>query len=124
MCHRVAGAYGSIDALATSKTGVSVGNRFERRDGSRVVVDIAASAESFGCIGRVAADEDALGRALDEARSADVTTVIHCPTAPGRPLLDAGAFWDLGVPKVATDERVRRLGEEHAAQRAARQRAL
>jgi 3D-(3,5/4)-trihydroxycyclohexane-1,2-dione acylhydrolase (decyclizing) len=118
------GAYGSIDHLARSKAGVSVGNRFERRDGSRVVVDIAASAEAFGCRGCRVTDAEQLARALEEARAASTTTVIHCPTAPGRPLLGAGAFWDLGVPRVAAHERVRRLGEEHERERVARQRQL
>jgi 3D-(3,5/4)-trihydroxycyclohexane-1,2-dione acylhydrolase (decyclizing) len=112
------GAYGSIDALARGKSGVSVGNEFvARSDGRPLPVDYAANAESFGCSGRRADDAEALAAALAEAREADVTTVIHCPTVPHRPLLDTGAFWDLGVPEVAADESTRALADAHLAAR-------
>ena len=111
-------AFGSIDALARGKTGVSVGNEFvARSDGRPLGVDYAANAESFGCSGRRAEDAGALAAALAEAREGDVTTVIHCPTAPGRPLPDSGAFWDLGVPEEAADESVRALAAAHLADR-------
>src|SRR5690349_16407592 len=49
------------------------------------------------------------GRRGDPARAAPnrpgggaTTTVIHCPVAPGE-TPPSGAFWDLGVPEVATD---------------------
>jgi 3D-(3,5/4)-trihydroxycyclohexane-1,2-dione acylhydrolase (decyclizing) len=107
-------AYGSIDALARGKAGVSVGNEFvARADGGRLAVDYAANANSFGCRGRRADDVEALSAALAEAREGDVTTVIHCPTMPGRPLLDSGAFWDLGVPETADSEPARALAETH-----------
>ena len=115
-------SYGSIDTLALSKAGVSVGNRFERRDGLPVAVDYAASAESFGCRGVRVDDVSALIEALAEARAGEATTVIHCPTVRGRPLLDAGAFWDLGVPEVATDAKTQALAEQHLAARRQRQR--
>jgi 3D-(3,5/4)-trihydroxycyclohexane-1,2-dione acylhydrolase (decyclizing) len=118
------GGYGSIDQLALTKTGVSVGNRFERRDGEPVAVDYAAAAGSFGCRGVRADDAGALAHALAEARGGDATTVIHCPTVPGRPLLDSGAFWDLGVPETAGDAPVRELAERHLRERAGRQRRL
>lgn len=116
-------AYGSIDALALGHTGSSVGNRFERRgDGTPLPVDYAASAAAFCCRGVRAEDAAALRAALDEARAGEATTVIHCPTVPGRPLLDAGAFWDLGVPAVATQPEAARLGAEHEQRRARLQR--
>jgi hypothetical protein len=43
---------------------------------------------------------------------------------PGRPLLDSGAFWDLGVPETARDAPVRELAERHLRERANRQRRL
>ena len=111
-------AYGSIDALARGKSGVSVGNELvARAGGGPLPVDYAANAGSFGCRGRRADDGDALAAALAEAREGDVTTVIHCPTAPGRPLLDTGAFWDLGVPEAATSESTRALAQAHLAAR-------
>jgi len=42
---------------------------------------------------------------------------------PGRPLLDSGAFWDLGVPAVAADADAERLAAEHERRRARLQRA-
>jgi 3D-(3,5/4)-trihydroxycyclohexane-1,2-dione acylhydrolase (decyclizing) len=112
------GAYSSIDALARGKSGVSVGNEFvARADGGRLAVDYAANAESFGCRGRRADDVETLSAALADAREGGVTTVIHCPTMPGRPLLDSGAFWDLGVPEAAESESARALGEAHVATR-------
>jgi 3D-(3,5/4)-trihydroxycyclohexane-1,2-dione acylhydrolase (decyclizing) len=116
--------YGSIDQLALTSIGVSIGNRFERRDGSPVAVDYAAAAESFGCRGVRADDPDGLAGALADARAGEVTTVIHCPTVPRRPLLGSGAFWDLGVPEIARDASVRERAEEHVRERAARQRWL
>jgi 3D-(3,5/4)-trihydroxycyclohexane-1,2-dione acylhydrolase (decyclizing) len=115
-------AYGSIDALALAKSGVSLGNRFVRRDGSRVAVDYAATAEGFGCRGRRVTDAGELADALAEARAGDETTVIHCPTAPGRPLLGSGAFWDLGVAETAEDETAGELARAHLRERAERQR--
>ena len=112
------GAYGSIDQLALTKTGVSVGNRFELR------VDHAAVARSLGCRGVRVDDAAALAQALAEARAGDATTVIHCPTVPGLPLLGSGAFWDLGVPETAADPQVRELAEAHLRERAERQRRL
>lgn len=117
------GAYGSIDALARSRSGVSVGNRFVGRgDGRRLPVDFAANAQSFGCVGRRADDAAALAAALREARQGDATTVIHCPTRPGRPLLDTGVFWDLGVPEAAAEGPARALAEAHVEARARLQR--
>jgi 3D-(3,5/4)-trihydroxycyclohexane-1,2-dione acylhydrolase (decyclizing) len=89
-----------------------------------VAVDYAAAAESFGCRGVRADDPGALAEALAEARAADGTTVIHCPTVPGRPLLGSGAFWDLGVPETARDASVRELAAGHLRERAGRQRRL
>ncbi|HTE62117.1 MAG TPA: 3D-(3,5/4)-trihydroxycyclohexane-1,2-dione acylhydrolase (decyclizing) [Solirubrobacteraceae bacterium] len=110
--------YGSIDALARGKSGVSIGNEFLAREGGgALAVDYAANAASFGCRGRRADDADALADALADARDGGVTTVIHCPTAPGRPLLDTGAFWDLGVPEAAGAESVRALAAAHLAGR-------
>jgi len=92
-------AYGSIDQLARTSAGVSVGNEFSGADGAPLRIDYAANAESFGCRGVRAQDAGELAAALEEARAVDRTTVIHCPTVRGRPLLGSGAFWDLGVPE-------------------------
>jgi 3D-(3,5/4)-trihydroxycyclohexane-1,2-dione acylhydrolase (decyclizing) len=113
------GGYGSIDALARSQAGVSVGNAFvERASGERLAVDYAANARSFGCHGVRAASTGELRAALAAARAADRTTVIVCPTAPGRPLIASGAFWDLGVPEIGADPAPGHLAERARLQRA------
>jgi 3D-(3,5/4)-trihydroxycyclohexane-1,2-dione acylhydrolase (decyclizing) len=108
------GAYGSIDALARGKSGASIGNEFVARADRRPLgVDYAANAASFGCVGRRADDAETLAAALGEAREGEMTTLIHCPTRPDRPLLDTGVFWDLGAPETAADAQTRALAEAH-----------
>jgi 3D-(3,5/4)-trihydroxycyclohexane-1,2-dione acylhydrolase (decyclizing) len=69
-------------------------------------------------------DRAALRSALDAARAADTTTVIHCPVVAGE-IPASGAFWDLGVPEAASDEAAnRRFARELDRRRAARQRPL
>jgi 3D-(3,5/4)-trihydroxycyclohexane-1,2-dione acylhydrolase (decyclizing) len=116
--------YGSIDALARSTTGVSLGNLFRDRDGEPLAVDYAALAAAIGCHGVRCSDGAALEQALAAARAAEGTTVIHCPVVDG-PVPASGAFWDLGVPEVAADpgER-RRFSREAGRRRAAAQRRL
>jgi 3D-(3,5/4)-trihydroxycyclohexane-1,2-dione acylhydrolase (decyclizing) len=114
------GGYGSIDALATGNTAASVGNRFEAAGGGPLPMDFAANAASFGCRGVRAGTEAELHAALRGAREQPATTVIHCPTAPGEPLLGSGAFWDLGVPEAATSELTREVAGRQLAERARR----
>ena len=114
------GGYGSIHGLARSNTGTSVGNERRRRgadgrlpDGDIVPVDFVANARSMGCEAVLAQSLPALREALETARTGAATTVIVCPVAPDRPLLPAGAFWDLGVPEVATSEETRARTADH-----------
>jgi 3D-(3,5/4)-trihydroxycyclohexane-1,2-dione acylhydrolase (decyclizing) len=121
------GGYQSISRLALGSTGSTVGNEFRARgdggrlpDGAPVRVDIAANARSMGCEGIVAATTDELRAALADARArSDRPTVIVCPTAPGRSLLGSGAFWDLGVPEVATSKDTRARTAAHVEARRA-----
>jgi 3D-(3,5/4)-trihydroxycyclohexane-1,2-dione acylhydrolase (decyclizing) len=107
----------SIHALALGTTGGSIGNEFEHR------VDYVANARSMGCAAVLASTRAELRDALNRARAGAETTVIVCPTEPGRSLLASGAFWDLGVPEVALDPATERLTAEHL-ERAAAQRRL
>jgi 3D-(3,5/4)-trihydroxycyclohexane-1,2-dione acylhydrolase (decyclizing) len=102
--------YRSIARLAD---GASPGNAFE------APVDYVANARSMGCDAVLAATAAAMRDALATARAGEGTTVIVCPTEPGRALLSSGAFWDLGVPEVAEAEAVRRRTAEHLEARAA-----
>jgi 3D-(3,5/4)-trihydroxycyclohexane-1,2-dione acylhydrolase (decyclizing) len=119
------GGYQSINRLAVGNTGAGMGNEFRRRgadgrapNGEPLAVDFAANARSMGCVARTAASTAELRAALDDARAGDDTTVIVCPTAPGRSLLGAEAFWDLGVPEAAADPATQALAAEHLRLRA------
>lgn len=98
------GGYQSINALAR---GMSVSSDF------RAPVDYVANARSMGCEAVLATTAEELREALAVARLGDATTVIVCPTEPGRSLLSSGAFWDLGVPEIAADEATRRHTADH-----------
>jgi 3D-(3,5/4)-trihydroxycyclohexane-1,2-dione acylhydrolase (decyclizing) len=122
------GGYQSINALALGSTGTAAGNEFRHRnaggrlpDGERMEIDYVANARSMGCAALAAPTAGELRDALAKARGADRTTVIVCPTEPGRSLLPSGAFWDLGVPEVSADPATARLAAEHR-DRAAAQR--
>lgn len=122
------GGYQSISRLALGSTGTTVNNEFRaRQDGHRLLdgpsleIDYVANARSYGCRASVATTVDELRAALADARASDVTTVIVCPVDRDRPLPDSGAFWDLGVPEVASDrDTERRSAEHHSAQSAQR----
>jgi 3D-(3,5/4)-trihydroxycyclohexane-1,2-dione acylhydrolase (decyclizing) len=102
--------YRSIARLAD---GAAPGNAFD------APVDYVANARSMGCGAVLAATADELRDALAVARAGEETTVIVCPTEPGRSLLSSGAFWDLGVPEVADDEAMTRRTADHVEARAA-----
>jgi 3D-(3,5/4)-trihydroxycyclohexane-1,2-dione acylhydrolase (decyclizing) len=101
------GGYGSIDGLATGRTGGSVGNMFRARsidgrfpEGERVVIDYVDNARSMGCSAETALSTEELHAALARARArSDRPSVIVCPVH-GRALLDAGAYWEVGVAEV------------------------
>ena len=125
------GGYQSIHGLAKSSMGVSAANEFRARNGDEPLltgapleVDFAANAESFGCAAFRADDAEALEAALESARALDRTAVIVCRTAADRPLPPSGAFWDLGVPEVARDERTAELAAAHKREASARQRPV
>lgn len=116
------GGYQSISELARGNTGLSIGNERRYRgldgrlpDGERVPVDFVANARSMGCDATLAKSLFELREALERAREGEVTTVIVCPTAADRPLLDSGAFWDLGVPDVAVSAVTQARTDAHRA---------
>ena len=116
------GGYQSINHLALENSGTSAGNEFRRRgadgrlpDGDLQRMDFVANARSMGCEATWAATKAELGEAMRRARAQDRTTVIVCPTAPTRPLPASGAFWDLGIPRIATDTATQELAAAHQA---------
>lgn len=114
------GGYQSISRLALEKAGATAGNEFRSRSedgrlptGARVSVDYVANARSMGCRSILAPTEESLGAALEDARASADTTVIVCPTEPGRSVIGSGAFWDIGVARTAADPAAVRAAEEH-----------
>lgn len=115
------GGYQSISHLALTNTGATVGNEFRSRaDGERIAggppvsVDFVSNAMSMGCDAVLAATPEQLHEALSAARRSDRTHVIVCPTAADRSLLSSGAFWDLGVPEVTSNQETARRAADHA----------
>jgi 3D-(3,5/4)-trihydroxycyclohexane-1,2-dione acylhydrolase (decyclizing) len=116
------GGYGSIDALARSRAGVSLGNRFVSAAGEALDVDYAGLARALNCRAVRVDDAAGLRAALAEARAGAGTTVIHCRVLDADGPAD-GPFWDLGDPAVARDRGQQRLLDRRAAiRRAAGQR--
>jgi 3D-(3,5/4)-trihydroxycyclohexane-1,2-dione acylhydrolase (decyclizing) len=98
--------------------GRSFGNEFRTRDGDGLTgpvlaVDHAGLARSLGCAAHEAHDLEALAAALDAARGHDGPTVVVCRVEPRRPLLDSGAWWDLGVAAVSEEPGTAELAAAH-----------
>ena len=114
------GGYGSIDALAKARTGISLANRFVTGSGAPLDVDYAALGCALNCHAIRADDASALQAALRDARARADTTVIHCPVVEHQGSADE-TFWDLGDPEVARGRGQQRFADRRAAiRRAAR----
>lgn len=72
-----------------------------RLDGDVLPVDLADNAASLGATVLRAASIDDFRRAIQEAKSADSTTVIHIETDPLAGAPDSEAWWDVAVAEVA-----------------------
>jgi TPP-dependent trihydroxycyclohexane-1,2-dione (THcHDO) dehydratase len=51
--------------------------------------------------------------ALAAARRHRGPALVACQVEPRRPLLDSGAWWDLGVAHTSSDPRTRELAQAH-----------
>jgi 3D-(3,5/4)-trihydroxycyclohexane-1,2-dione acylhydrolase (decyclizing) len=119
------GGYQSIEGLARTNLAQFAGNEFRSRrnggrlpDGEFISVDYVVNAISMGCDAVRAETPAHLSDALDTARRSTRTTVIVCPTAPDRPLPGSEAFWDLGVPEVASSPATEATSVAHVRKRA------
>jgi len=99
--------YGSIGALSHTVGSEGFGTRFQHRtddgqlDGSRLSVDFAANARSYGAHVFTASSPDQLRTALAEAKAADGTSLVYVPVdAQGR-FGGSGAWWEVPVAEVA-----------------------
>jgi 3D-(3,5/4)-trihydroxycyclohexane-1,2-dione acylhydrolase (decyclizing) len=112
--------YASIGSLSEASGNGRFGTRFRYRepDGSEgdvLPVDLAANAASLGAKVLSARSVGELADALKAARESDRPTVIHVETDPTEPVPIGGAWWDVAVAEVATDQAVRRARAEYEA---------
>jgi 3D-(3,5/4)-trihydroxycyclohexane-1,2-dione acylhydrolase (decyclizing) len=97
----------SIGALSESLGSQRFGTAYRYRtdsgfDGDRLPVDLAANAGSLGADVIAVRTIDELAEALDKARAATRTTVVHIETDPMVPAPDSPAWWDVPVAEVAS----------------------
>jgi len=100
--------FGSIGALSEQSGAQAFGCRFNERgasgrhDGTRLEVDFAANAASFGAAVFTADTADTFRTALADARAYDGTAVVYVRVdAQGR-FGGSGAWWDVPVAEVST----------------------
>jgi len=96
--------FGCINRLQKSTGGESFNNLLP----DSVQVDFAAHAASLGAAARKVASLSELESALEQARSADRTSVIVIETDPDSTTAAGGAWWDVAVPEVSNTKTVLR----------------
>jgi 3D-(3,5/4)-trihydroxycyclohexane-1,2-dione acylhydrolase (decyclizing) len=104
--------FASIGALSESVGAQRFGTRYRYRtasglDGDVLPVDLAANAASLGADVLTARTAGQFRAALQRARAATRTTVVHVETDPLRPAPDSDAWWDVPVAEVSGLETVR-----------------
>jgi 3D-(3,5/4)-trihydroxycyclohexane-1,2-dione acylhydrolase (decyclizing) len=106
--------YASIGGLSRSIGSGGFGTQYPP-----LPVDLAANAESLGAIVYRVSDRASLERALEEARAAARTTVIHVPIDPLEGVAGYESWWDVPVAEVSeqNDVRTARHGWEDARRR-------
>ena len=121
--------YASIGNLSESVGGQRFGTRYRSRtstglDGDLLPVDLAANAASLGAYVIRAGSTDELHKALDQARSSAVTTVIHVETDPLVGAADSPAWWDVPVAAVSSLDSTRQARERYETDRRAQRHHL
>ena len=115
--------FASVGALSKRLGMDGFGADYQRRgedgllSGGSLPVDLAANAASFGAAVSRVSSIDELRNALEEARSADETTVIHVETDPGAHV-PRFFWWDVPVAEVSTSDAVGRARETYEEERA------
>jgi 3D-(3,5/4)-trihydroxycyclohexane-1,2-dione acylhydrolase (decyclizing) len=114
--------FASIGALSESVGSQRFGTRYRFRDpatgaldGDLLPVDLAANAASLGADVLRVSTVDELRAALDKARQAARTTVVHVATDPLVPAPDTGAWWDVPVAEESTLDDTRQARAEYQA---------
>ncbi len=106
--------FASIGGLSESVGGGGFGTHYRYRDavtgqldGDRLPVDFAANARSLGVHVIEAHDAASLQSALEQARAAELTTVITIETDRERRVGGYESWWDVPVAEVSESEAVR-----------------
>ena len=89
-------------------------------DNDHPAVDFCAHAAALGAVSEKVQDLPGLSAALTRARAASRTTVIVIDTDPHAMTAAGGAWWDVAVPEVSSQESVRAARAEYEMRRAAR----
>ncbi len=106
--------YASIGGLSRAVGSGGFGTDYRSRDaqsgaltGGPLPVDLAANAASLGALVHCATDRASLEAALEEARRADRTTVIHVPIDPLARVPVNESWWDVAVAEASEQPTVR-----------------
>ncbi|WP_369069681.1 3D-(3,5/4)-trihydroxycyclohexane-1,2-dione acylhydrolase (decyclizing) [Kineococcus terrestris] len=122
--------YASIGALSESRGSQRYGTKYRYRDessgrleGERLPVDLAANAESLGVRVLRAGTRKELVEALQEAKAATTSTLVHVETDLYSEAPDGGGWWDVPVSEVSHLDSTRTARAEYEAHKS-RQRPL
>jgi 3D-(3,5/4)-trihydroxycyclohexane-1,2-dione acylhydrolase (decyclizing) len=102
----------------------SIGLDSEGEPGEVLPVDLAKNAESLGARVIRTTSVDGLRDALKEAKTVDLTVVIHIPVDRYEGVPDYESFWDVPVAEVSEMETVVAARKEYAENRRAERRYL
>ncbi|MGD6741736.1 3D-(3,5/4)-trihydroxycyclohexane-1,2-dione acylhydrolase (decyclizing) [Streptomyces sp. BH106] len=123
--------FASIGALSESLGSQRFGTKYRYRqqssgqlDGDVLPVDLAANAASLGADVLHAATVDEFRTAMDKAKAADRTTVVHVETDLYGPNPPGHGWWDVPVSEVSALESTRSAYETYAAQKQAQRHYL
>ena len=121
--------FASVGALSRRLGTEGFGAAYRRRgddgllSGDNLPVDLAANAASFGAEVKKVATIEELRSALDEARSATATTLIHVETDPDV-YVPRFHWWDVAIAEVSTSEAVQEARSSYEEERAKSRRHL
>ncbi|GAB3981611.1 3D-(3,5/4)-trihydroxycyclohexane-1,2-dione acylhydrolase (decyclizing) [Actinoallomurus acanthiterrae] len=123
--------FASIGALSESLGSQRFGTSYRYRDpetglldGELLPVDLAANAASLGADVLRATTVEEFRTALERAKEAKVTTVVHVETDPLAPAPDSDAWWDVPVAEVSALESTRKARADYEAAKAAQRHHL
>jgi 3D-(3,5/4)-trihydroxycyclohexane-1,2-dione acylhydrolase (decyclizing) len=118
--------YGSIAALSETRGSQGFACRFNHRGedgqfstGQRVGIDLSANAASYGADVHTVSTAAELKQVLAKAAESDNTVVIHVQVDEQGRFGGSGAWWDVPVPEVATEQSTLAARQEYDEARAA-----